>query len=196
MWTGGRQGRGAPRQEPREATRGSGKKKGGARAQARRRVLHARGAVVSAHIDTHTRPPAHLRLPRGMHACAARRTAAPGRPSRRTPPGAARARATAAAGWPRAAGCSRGRCTGSWVAPGASSAGRGAARRASECSDDPRAYWSIYTGTLLTRLQALWPSRLRCLQQRVSPGVHSDFVRGQMSEGSVLLPDVHSNKVS
>ena len=36
-------------------------------------------------------------------------------------------------------------------------------------------------------LQALWPSRLRCLQQRVSPGVHSDFVRGQMSEGSVAL---------
>ena len=31
------------------------------------------------------------------------------------------------------------------------------------------------------------PARLRCLQQRVSPGVHSDFVRGQMREGSVTL---------
>ena len=45
----------------------------------------------------------------------------------------------------------------------------------------------IYTGTYRDRLQALWPSRLRCLQQRVSPGVHSDFVGGQMSEGSVAL---------
>ena len=44
-----------------------------------------------------------------------------------------------------------------------------------------------YFSHVLSRLQALWPSRLRCLQQRVSPGVHSDFVGGQMSEESVAL---------
>ena len=47
---------------------------------------------------------------------------------------------------------------------------------------------SAYTENYLNlRPQALWPSRLRCLQQRVSPGVHSDFVGGQMSEGTVAL---------
>ena len=37
------------------------------------------------------------------------------------------------------------------------------------------------------RLRALWPSRLRCLQQRVSPGVQSDFVRHVRGQDELLV---------